>query len=130
MTKTKFFHVLQPKRLRSTFAIDVCDKKTLEDLTMTMLFNREPAKYEGKFGVALVNPKDRHFVKSIGRAKSVEKSVPAEYHLVASEPWQDGTKYTVAAKTTENLVRLNFFVKPKSQVVHVTFVDVPSVKRR
>jgi len=130
--KTKFWHVMQPKRLRCTVAIDVCDKSLLQTLAKVLLFDHVPAFYEGKIGIGLVNPKDRHFVKAIGRDQATTKAVDAEYHMLGAEVRGEGTVYqfAVVPKTTQPPIKINLFTKPNSQVVHVSFVDVTAIKRR
>lgn len=121
---------MEPKRLRSTFAIDVCDKGTLLQLVQSLLITREPAFYRGLFGVALVHPKDRHYVKKLGRSCAMAAAKAATYNLMSAEPWQEGTKYHFAVQTTYGLIKLHLFTLPKSNVVHISYVDVLAVKRR
>lgn len=122
---------MKPTRLRCTVAVDVCDKSTLHHLAAILLFDGQPALYSGNLGIALVNPLDKYYNKSIGRKRSVEKAKPVEYHLMAVEPFESGTTYKfLVGDASSSPIHINFFVKHDSQVVHVSFVNVMEIKRR
>ena len=133
MVQTKFWHVMQPKRLRVTIAVSVPSKETLRELANQMLFDRVPAFFEAPLGIALVNPKDQHFVKKIGRYFATKNIKQTSYHLMAIEPTGEGTTYKFIAgygDFNKNPLHINFFSKPSSRLVHVSFVNVAEIKRR
>lgn len=131
--KTKFFHQKQPKRLRCTVAVDVPPKEKLVELLNLAYAKREPAFYTGKLGIARVSPKDKFFVKKLGREISLANASEATYHLVLVIPEAKGTKYhfMVTANDGPNAIaiKVNFFVFTGSNVVHIDFVDVTAIKR-
>jgi len=83
-----FYHDQDNSR---TFVIDMPSKETL--LTLNAINNRA---IDLKFGVTFKHPKDKFYVKAIGREKAVEAIELAPAVLVARQDSGDEVRFTLA----------------------------------
>lgn len=117
--KLKNYHLMEPKRLRSTAVVAVPSKEDLLEM-LKVHYGSSSVNYKGLFGFALCHPKDK-YVKKIGAAKALEKAKPAYYYFVQADKDQAGNSFF---KFRVNDVEVIFRTHPDGNVVHTSYVNV------
>ena len=129
MLKTKIYHVMEPKRLRCTIALEVPAKQDLVRLMNDFFVGANDSFYNGKLGIALVNPNDKFYVKKTGAAVAEKNAKEIKFSLVAIERFKAGTVFKFIVPI-HNYMEVNLFIQPKNSVTYIQYINVAKIKRK
>lgn len=123
MDKKQFYHQMNARIERFTAVVEVPTKEEMAQIISLSLFHKTIVNI--KYGLSMVNPKDKHYIKELGR--TISSSRIEEFKFELAHAYRVGNTMRiqfVSADVNNPICRLNFESNINRNKIYLTEVSL------